>query len=97
MKLVHKLDELVLMYWGDLLTFEEIGQAIGEHYWHIKHLFKQYDVPRMSVAERARYKRELDFDRLYQLHVLVGKSFKQIHKETGLSPQYVRKTLQEKN
>ena len=30
MKLVPKLDELVLMYWGDLLTFEEIVSVACE-------------------------------------------------------------------
>ncbi|MFD2168481.1 hypothetical protein [Tumebacillus lipolyticus] len=43
------LDKLVMMYWYDLMTFEEMAENAGTHWWTIKELFKQYDVPRMTI------------------------------------------------
>ena len=57
-ELVPELDKLVMMYWGELLSFEEIAQATGKNWWTIKELFKAYQVPRMTLTDRARYKKE---------------------------------------
>jgi hypothetical protein len=81
------------MYWGDLKTFEEIADDIGENWWTIKELFNQFNVPRMTVAERARYKREQDYSLIYNLHFVEGLSLAEISRQYGFAPHYSRKVL----
>lgn len=92
---VAELDKLVMMYWYDLLSFEEIAKKVGQDPWVIKGLFKQYNIPKMTSVERAQYKRELDYDLFNRLHHKEGKSLGAIHRETGYSRRYIRKVLSE--
>lgn len=83
------------MYWGDLLTFEEIAEKTNHHWWHIKELFKAYKVPRMTLTERAKYKRETLYSLFKRLVEDEGISQRDIYKKFGYIPSIVRKTLQE--
>lgn len=91
-----KLDELVSLYWDKLLTFEEIEKKTGIEWWTVKELFKQKDIKRMSLADRAKKKRAKKFDEIYGL-IQSGMSLRQIYRDYGYSPQYCKQCLLDQN
>jgi len=92
-KYVDELDKLKRMYWEDLLTFAEIKKETGIGEWIIKDLFKEFNVSTMKHTERAKLKRERDFNLIYKLHHTDKMSLNEIYREYNFSPIYSKQVL----
>jgi hypothetical protein len=88
-----RLDELKELYHGKLMTFEEISKETGIAWWAVKDLFEKKGVERISLSERARLKREKDFDIIYKLHFEEGIGINELYRLHGFSPPYIREVL----
>jgi len=92
-KIADQLDKLVKMYCDELLTFEEIEQRTSIPWWTVKELFKKNGIERISLRERARIKRAIDFDLIYRLHFEEEMNVKDIYTQYKFSPPYIRSVL----
>jgi hypothetical protein len=91
-----RLDELLELYQEKLMTFEEIGKETGIAWWTIKELFEKKGIERISLSERARLKREKDFDTLHRLHFEEKIGITELYRKHGFSSPYVRAVLADK-
>lgn len=94
--IAHLLDKLVYLYHQELLSFKQIEQKTGIDWWTIKNLFRKNKIKTISLSERARIKRERNYEVIYDLFVNKKLSLKEIYKRYKFSPQYVKQVLKDK-
>jgi site-specific DNA recombinase len=90
-----QLDKLVKMYQEELKSFIEMEKETGIDWWTIRDLFEQNGIPIMSKEEIYKRRRDRDFHFLYDLHFNKDLTLKQIYKDFGYSPVYVRRVFKE--
>ncbi|QSO45467.1 hypothetical protein [Alicyclobacillus mengziensis] len=83
------------MYDEKLMTFQQIGDALGIPWWDVKKILRSHDVPPISEATRARRRRQKDFEVIYQMHITEQMTFVQIGQALGRSAPYIRKVLED--
>jgi hypothetical protein len=71
------------MYWDELLNFREIQDRTSIPYWTLERLFKEKEIPSMSLSERARRKRLGDLDRIKRLYYEEGLSLNEMYQKHG--------------
>ncbi len=79
----HRLDELVSMYKEWLMTFEEISEETGIEWWTIMELFRERGIQTISLSQRAKLKREKDFDLIYKFHFEEKVGINELYRKCG--------------
>ncbi|WP_303872531.1 hypothetical protein [Tepidanaerobacter acetatoxydans] len=88
--------KIIHMYEVDMLTLQQIEDRTGIKWWTINSLLEKNNIKKISLSERAKIKREKDFDLIYKLHFVEEMSVKDIYKKYKFSPPYVRQVLKDK-
>lgn len=91
----HLLSEMIRLYQNEMLTFEQIGEALGVPWWDVKSLLRVNDIQPIERTSRAKYEREKDFERIYRMHYDEKMTFSQIGQAIGRSSPYIRRVLTE--
>jgi site-specific DNA recombinase len=91
----HLLPQMLKMYRDELMTYQEIGVSLNIPWWDVKSLFRAYGIERISPAERAKQKRQKDYDVIYHMHFEERKTFGEIGQALGRSAPYIRQVLME--
>lgn len=94
-RLEPKIDEMKVLYYENLVSFDDIAKTFECNWWDIKTLFRKYNLTTLSLKERARLNRKKDFKTIYDLHYNQKKTLTEMYQDYGYIPQHVRTTLKE--
>jgi alkylated DNA nucleotide flippase Atl1 len=89
------LDTVRYLYEDQLMTYDEIAEQIGLPSHVVKRIVRSMDIRRITPAERARRKRQRDFELVYRLHIEKRMTFAEISKIIGRSAPYIAAVLKE--
>lgn len=77
------------------MSFYEMGKETGVDWWLIRDLFDQNNIRIYSKEEIYKLRRDRDFPFLYDLHFNQGVTIKELYKNLGHTPEYVRRIFKE--
>lgn len=92
----NKIDEIKWLHFDKLMTVGQISEKLDIPDWIILDLFKVKKVDKLSYPELCRRRRELDFDKLYDLHFNQRFSLNDIHRLFGYSPLYTKRVFKDR-